>query len=217
METLKYDRGVILLSGGLDSAVALSVAQKECRELYALFFTYNQKTLLKERECVHALAAHFRAKMLQEVDISFLGTMTNAALCQENSQVSEANEYVPFRNGVFLAIATALAETVRAKVIYIGSTGGTITHNDNSAEFRKDFEQVILSGTDAGARIDISAPVSDVNKIGVVRRGVDLQTPFELTWSCHNNVDAPCGTCSNCIIRNKAFNTVGIPDPAYAK
>lgn len=214
METsTKHERGVLLLSGGLDSAVVLSMAQRECRDLYCLFFAYKQKTLQKERECARALAERFHAKLLQEVDIGFLGEMTHAALCSEGAEVSGGNEYVPFRNAIFLSIATALAESVRAKIIYIGSTGGDRICRDNSPEFRTDFERVIESGTNAGERIEVSAPLADVDKIGVVRRGVQFNAPFELTWSCHNNVDVPCGKCSNCISRDKAFDAVGIPDP----
>ncbi|MFH0770777.1 MAG: 7-cyano-7-deazaguanine synthase [Candidatus Peregrinibacteria bacterium] len=214
METsLQHERGVLLLSGGLDSAVVLAMAQRECRDLYCLFFAYNQKTLSKERDCTRALAEHFHAKLLQEVDIGFLGEMTHAALCTEASVVSGGNEYVPFRNAIFLSIATALAESVRAKVIYIGSTGGDRICRDNSPEFREDFEKVIMSGTNAGERIEVAAPLADVDKVGVVQRGIQFGAPFELTWSCHNNTDTPCGKCSNCIAREKAFSIVGIGDP----
>lgn len=209
----QHERGVVLLSGGLDSAVALAMAQRECRDLYCLFFAYNQKTLSRERDCARALTECFHAKLLQEVDIGFLGEMTHAALCTEGSEVGGGNEYVPFRNAIFLSIATALAESVRAKIIYIGSTGGDRICRDNSPEFRADFERIIMSGTNAGERIEVSAPLADVDKVGVVRRGVQFNAPFELTWSCHNNIDTPCGKCSNCIAREKAFCTVGIPDP----
>jgi len=215
-ESPQFESGVVLLSGGLDSAVVLSAAQRECRDLYCLFFAYGQKTLEKERSCAQALADRFHAKLLQEVDIGFLGEMTHAALCTQGSEVSGGNEYVPFRNAIFLSIATALAESIRAKVIYIGSTGGDRICNDNSPEFRSDFEQVIMSGTNAGERIVVSAPLADVDKTGVVRRGIALGTPFELTWSCHNNMDVPCENCSNCKARAKAFQEVGTPDPVHA-
>ena len=213
----EHEQGVLLLSGGLDSAVMLAVAKKECRDLYCLFFAYRQKTLKKERDCARALADHFRVKLLYEVDIGFLGKMTDAALCKDDSEVSGGNEYVPFRNGIFLSIATALAESVRAKVIYIGSTGGDLICRDNNQAFRDDFERVIMSGTNAGEHIQIAAPLSDVDKVGVVQRGAEYNTPFELTWSCHNNMDIPCGTCSNCIAREKAFCALGITDPIIAK
>jgi len=213
----EHERGVLLLSGGLDSAVVLSMIRSRCQELHALFFTYGQKTLPKERACAHALAEQAHVRELHEVDIGFLGKMTHAALCSQDAIVNSKNEYVPFRNGVFLAIATALAESIRSEIIYIGSLGGDRFCRDNSQQFRDDFERVTESGTNAGERIVIAAPLSDVDKVGAVRRGVEHEVPFALTWSCHNSNDVPCGECSNCIAREKAFQTVGITDPIHVR
>lgn len=208
-----HDKGVILLSGGLDSAICLSVANQECKEVYPIFFDYGQKTVEKEHTCVDALIKYFRTKALTIIDLKFLANITRAALCKQESLVTRENEYVPYRNGVFLSIATAVAETIGSDVIYIGSTGSDTICNDNSPEFRKHFEKAIEIGTNTKQKISISAPLQDVKKTGVIERGRELGTPFELTWSCHNNNDVPCKQCSNCQSRAKAFEEVGIKDP----
>lgn len=210
-----YNKGVILLSGGLDSAVCLSIADQECNEVYPIFFEYGQKTFEKERTCVDALIKHFRTKTLIAIDLKFLAHITGAALCRHDSLVTRDNEYVPYRNGIFLAIATAVAETVGSDVIYIGSTGSDIICNDNSPEFRKHFEKAMEIGTNTVQKISLSAPLQDIKRTGVIEKGKELGTPFELTWSCHNSNDVPCGQCNNCQSRAKAFEQVGIKDPIW--
>ncbi len=177
-QTQHHKKGVILLSGGLDSAVCLSIADQVCDQIYALFLKYGQKTLEREQQCAESLTRHFKRCVLKILDASFLGEVTGAALCKTDSTVTRANEYVPFRNGIFLAIATAAAEAVDADIIYIGSTGGDLVCRDNSKEFRADFEKITESGTNAGKKIKIAAPLEIGNKEYVVRKGAELKTPF---------------------------------------
>ncbi|MDD4351803.1 MAG: 7-cyano-7-deazaguanine synthase [Candidatus Gracilibacteria bacterium] len=215
MKKLTYhENAVILLSGGLDSAVVLSKIRQDCKNIFGLFFNYGQKTNEKELNCATALAEHYRLEVLKVIDIKFLAELTKAALCDRNADVNAGNEYVPFRNGLFLSIATALAESVEADVIYIGSTGGDQICKDNSSAFRSAFEGAIREGTNTEKTIQVVAPLANLDKSGVVRKGFQLGTPFEITWSCHNAEGSPCGTCSNCQSRQKAFNEIHEKDPA---
>lgn len=210
----KHESGVVLLSGGLDSAVCLSIAAQECKRIFPLAFEYGQKTCAREMECARALADYYHTEILRVVRLDFLGQITGAALCQPDQEVTRNNEYVPFRNGIFLAIATALAETVGAEVIYIGSTGGDRICNDNSQQFRDAFETAVAEGTNTQRTIHVSAPLGTLEKVDIVRTGLALGTPLEHTWSCHNNIDTACGQCSNCTSRQAAFETLHRQDPA---
>jgi 7-cyano-7-deazaguanine synthase len=213
----KYESGVVLLSGGLDSAVCLSVADRDCRIVHPLTFDYHQRTASRELDCARKLAQRYGTRALRVVNLDFLREITGAALCSGDQTVTAKNEYVPFRNGIFLAIATALAETVGAEVIYIGSTGTDTICNDNSQAFRDPLEKAINIGTNTPKHISISAPIGTLDKESIVRLGIALGTRFEDTWSCHNNIDEACGACSNCISRSTAFGLVGIEDPALKK
>lgn len=209
----EYKSGVVLLSGGLDSAVCLGIADKECEKVHPLVLEYGQKTLARESTCAAALATHYQTEAMRMVRLDFIAELTGAALCSRNQEVTGANEYVPFRNGLFLSVATALAESVGAGVIYIGSVGTDRICRDNSPAFRRAFESVVAEGTNTDSRIIISAPLGELTKVQVVQRGFELGVPLEHTWSCHNNIDTPCDSCSNCISRRDAFATVGKVDP----
>jgi 7-cyano-7-deazaguanine synthase len=209
-------RAICLISGGLDSAVVASTAKSKGYALYFLFINYGQKTLRKEEQCVDLLAKKIRPKKIFKVKLPWLKEFGGSALFDKKISLDEKNfrlEYVPFRNSIFLSTATALAEVMGADVIFIGSTGGDHICPDNSPIYLAAFQDVIRKGTMLKKNIKLVAPLINTNKKGAVKIGRKLKTPFELTWSCHNNITRACGHCSNCKARLEAFAFVKVKDP----
>ena len=211
---------VCLVSGGLDSAVTVAVAQRDGFDTRFLFVDYGQKTANKERKSATALAEHFEAVSLNVVRLPWLRSFGGSGLFRRDVPLTQANEkfeYVPFRNSILLAVATALAEVSDADRVYIGSTGSDRIAPDNSPEFVLAFQQLVRLGTMLKTDITISAPLIEKNKTQVIQTGVDLGVPFEKTWSCHNTTKLACGGCSNCRSRQTAFQSLGLIDPLKYK
>ncbi|HSX36323.1 MAG TPA: 7-cyano-7-deazaguanine synthase [Patescibacteria group bacterium] len=210
-------RAVILASGGLDSTVVAAYAAAHYDETHYLFADYGQKTMLREREAFDGLVGHFHPAGAEVIDLTWLRRIGKSALFEEGTTLTAANrksEYVPARNTVLLAAATAMAETVGAGAILIGSTGGDRTCPDNSQAFINAFGHVIREGTMTEDPIAVVAPLIELDKVGVISLGLELGAPFELSWSCHNNGGSvACGLCSNCEARRGAFDQLGVPDP----
>lgn len=207
---------VCLVSGGLDSAVTAAVAKRDGFDTRFLFVDYGQKTVSKERRSAAALADHFQATSLDIVRLPWLKSFGGSGLFRRDVQLTQANErfeYVPFRNSILLAVATALAEVSNADRVYIGSTGSDRIAPDNSPEFIAAFQQLTRLGTMLKTDIQITAPLVNMNKAQVVQTGTDLNVPFELTWSCHNATRLACDGCSNCRSRQAAFQSLGLTDP----
>ena len=147
--------------------------------------------------------------------------MTDASI-----PVTEANltsreiptSYVPFRNAHMLAIATSWAETIRAQRIYIGAVAEDSSgYPDCRPEFYEAFQQAIDAGTKPETRVEIVTPVIHLSKSEIVRRGLELGAPLELTWSCYVSEVRACGRCDSCALRLRAFQEAGSPDPiSYA-
>ncbi len=212
---------VVLVSGGLDSCVAAAVA----RQVYDLAFchaNYGQRTVDRELCASRAQAAFFGVDRILEADLSFLGQIGGSSLTDVRQAVpTEAEEppgipstYVPFRNSLLLATATAWAEVLGARAIFIGAN---ILDNPGYPDCRpayfEAFNRLIELGTRPDTKIEIKTPLIDLDKAGIVRLGLDLKAPLELTWSCYVNDDQACGRCSSCVLRLKGFAANGVPDP----
>jgi 7-cyano-7-deazaguanine synthase len=213
-------KAICLISGGLDSAVATSIAKSKGYASYFLFVNYGQKTLKKEEECVDNLANRIKPKKVFKVKLPWLKEFGGSALFDKKISLNEKNfrlEYVPFRNSIFLSVATALAETIGADAIFIGSTGGDHICPDNSPIYLAAFQDVIRKGTMLKKNIKLIAPLISTDKTGAIKIGKKLKTHFELTWSCHNNITKACGHCSNCKARLEAFSVNKREDPILYK
>jgi len=213
---MRNKKAVCLISGGLDSAVATAIAIEHGYKPIFLFLRYGQKTLKKEEWCLDKLAGYWGTKEIFKVDLPWIKKFGGSALLDEKISLDEKNfrlEYVPFRNSIFLAIATALAEVQNADIIVVGSTGGDHICPDNSPQFLKDFQRVIGQGTLLKRDIKIFHPLTATDKVGGIKKGIKLGVPFHLTWSCHNQIKAACGHCSNCKARLAAFEANNLTDP----
>lgn len=216
-------RAVILLSGGLDSAVALWLAKSEGYEVYSLSFFYGQKhdKELKAAEAL-ALAAGVKKHRVVSINIDQWG---GSSLTDKNLEVEDGGldrtdipvTYVPARNMIFLSIATSYAEAIAAQNIFIGVSQADYSgYVDCRESFISSMEQTINEGTVMAAEhkkpIKIHAPFINKTKSEEIRLGVRLGVPFGLTWSCYRGGEKPCGKCDSCLLRARAFNEAGIID-----
>jgi 7-cyano-7-deazaguanine synthase len=123
------------------------------------------------------------------------------------------NTYVPFRNANLLGIGVAWAETLHAEAVYIGAHQEESTYPDCRAEFVEAYNQMVEVGTRPENHIEIRAPLIALDKAAIVRRGLELKAPLQLTWSCYQSEEIACGRCSSCQLRQKGFALAGAPDP----
>ena len=214
------DKAVVLLSGGLDSSVALYLAKSQGFEVHALSFDYGQKHN-RELEAAKAIAAKTGVADHQVVSLK-LDTWGGSSLTDNNLQVEDGDvnrtdipvTYVPARNMVFLSVAASLAEAIGAQHIFIGVSQVDYSgYVDWRQEFIDSMEKTINLGTVMGAEknqpIKIHAPFVDMTKAEEIELGDKLGVDFSLTWSCYRGGEKPCGTCDSCLLRAKACAEAG--------
>lgn len=215
---------VVLLSGGLDSAVALAVALEGGFRAFALSFRYGQ-THTPELDAADrvatALGVAGRARIVFDLREFGVSALTGARPIPVNRTAAELAEgiaptYVPARNTIFLAYALAYAETVGASAVYIGANADDHAgYPDCRPDYFKAFRTLALQAT--SNPVQVVAPLVHLRKHEVIREGQRLQVPFGLTWSCYNPVSAPphpCGICDACKVRAEGFRKAGLVDPA---
>jgi 7-cyano-7-deazaguanine synthase len=228
VEVVNGASAVVLLSGGMDSAVVLAMARDRGFRVLALTVDYGQRPraeLAAARRVAEALAVE--RHLVLEVDLEAIGgsVLTGAGEVPKGARPAAADPipptYVPARNTVLLSLALAWAETVGAADIFIGvSSVDCSGYPDCRAEFIEAFEGVANQGTRAAhegvPRFRVHAPLLELSKAETVRAGIDLGIDFGLTWSCYDpDPDGvPCGECESCRLRSRGFQRAGIDDPA---
>ncbi len=212
---------ICLVSGGMDSCVTAAIAAAENSELAFLHISYGQRTETRERTAFNAIADHYYVKERLDVSIDYLAKIGGAALTDESITVSEANleskeiptSYVPFRNANMLSIAVSWAEVIGANAIYIGAVAEDSSgYPDCRPVFYEAFQQTINTGTKPDTRIEIRTPIIHLSKAEIVKKGIDLDAPLYLTWSCYRSEDLGCGTCDSCALRLRGFAEAGVKD-----
>jgi len=213
---------VCLVSGGMDSCVTAAVAHEENEELAFLHVSYGQRTEARERRAFEELADHYQVTRRLVVSIEHLKTIGGSSLTDEQIPVAEANlasreiptSYVPFRNSHLLSIATSWAEVIGAQRIYIGAVAEDSSgYPDCRPQFYEAFQRVIDAGTKPDTQIEIVTPVIHLRKSDIVKRGIELGAPLQLSWSCYQSESRACGHCDSCALRLRAFVEAGIKDP----
>jgi len=183
---------------------------------------YGQRTARRERRAFDELADFFAANRRLAVSIEYLTQIGGSSLTDAAIEVAAADlssqviptSYVPFRNSHLLSIATSWAEVIGASRIYIGAVSDDSSgYPDCRPEFYEAFQRVIDVGTRPETQIKIMTPVIHLRKVEIVRRGLDLSAPLELTWSCYQSEDKACGRCDSCALRLRAFQEAGVQDP----
>lgn len=223
---------IVLSSGGLDSTTCLGMAVEEYgkENVLSASIYYGQKHS-KELICAEKVAEYYGVKHIEK-DISTIMEYSNCSLLKKSTksikhksyyeQISEDGEgrvetYVPFRNGLMLSVATAIADSMfpnEEVKIYYGAHADDMTgsaYADCSIEFAEAMSKAINIGT--YNLIEVVAPLIKMNKTQVVAKGLELKVPYELTWSCYEGGDLQCGVCATCIDRKKAFENNGVKDP----
>ncbi|NNE67373.1 MAG: 7-cyano-7-deazaguanine synthase QueC [Pyrinomonadaceae bacterium] len=220
--TTKRDKSIVLVSGGMDSCVSAAIALNETKRAAFLHVSYGQITEDKERVAFNAIADHYGVTERLEVSIEYLAKIGGSSLTDNSIPVSDADpdadeipsSYVPFRNANMLAIATSWAEVIGATRIYIGAVAEDSSgYPDCRPQFIDAFERMIEEGTKPGTDIKLLAPLIDMTKAEIVKRGIEIGAPLELTWSCYRNEDRACGTCDSCVLRLRGFENAGETDP----
>lgn len=226
-------KSLVLLSGGLDSATCLSIAVDKfgASNIATVSIFYGQQ---HERELRSAKAlAEFYSVNRYELDLSPVFELSTCPLMArsnrpiehttyaEQVKIGKASTYVPFRNGLMLSAAASFAGSLFADdsvEIYIGAHADDAAGNAY-ADCRADFIQTLNEAIKIGTygQIKLVAPFVDKSKAEVVKVGLKLNTPYELTWSCYEGGDKPCGQCATCIDRARAFELNGVVDPAEVK
>lgn len=216
-------KAVIVLSGGLDSATCMGIAKEKGYELYPITFHYGQKHD-REIEQAKKLAEYFEAREHRLVDIRFFADIGGSALTDESIDVPKGDEgddipstYVPARNMIFLALASAYAEVIGAEKIYIGVSSVDFSgYPDCRPEFIASMNKTVNLATKQGmgeSKLSIEAPLSFLSKKETIELGMRLRVPYELTTSCYNGGNKACGVCDSCLLRLKGFAEAGFTDP----
>lgn len=222
-------KSIVLLSGGIDSStcLALMVDKYSNSEVMALNVYYGQKHA-REIKAARDIANYYGVEIM-EIDLAEIFSKSDCSLLKNSGkliphesyadQLKEHNghpvdTYVPFRNGLMLAAAASVAVSVGADEISYGAHADDAAGNaypDCSDKFTTFMAQAIYTGT--GNKIRVNAPFVLCNKAGVVSLGLALKVPYELTWSCYEGGEKPCGVCGTCRDRKKAFEENGVKDP----
>jgi 7-cyano-7-deazaguanine synthase len=215
---------VVLLSGGMDSCVTVAVAARD-QQLALLHANYGQRTERRELQAFHDIADHYKVSKEHRLilDQRHLAEIGGSALTQPNIPVPPAADqdsdrvpvtYVPFRNANLLSAAASWAEILGAVAIFVGAVEEDSSgYPDCRRAFYDAFETAIEQGTRPATHIRIVTPIIDMRKSEIIQLGTKLSAPLHLTWSCYRNEDTPCGTCDSCVLRARAFQEAGLPDP----
>ena len=213
-------RAVVLLSGGMDSCVCATLAAHDY-DAAALHISYGQRTEERERQSFLAICQRLNIQDKLVVRNEALRAIGGSALTDENIAVPESHAigqdipvtYVPFRNAHFLSVAVSWAEVLGAEKIFIGAVEQDSSgYPDCRPAYYEAFNQVIKTGTKEGT-IEIVTPLIHLRKAEIVRLGLELGAPFDLTWSCYSRQDQACAICDSCVLRLRAFAAAGAKDP----
>lgn len=220
-------RSVVILSGGLDSTVCMSLAAMDNQEVFPVTFSYGQRHQ-REVEQAKKVSDYYGCSKHLVVDINFFRAIGHSALTSDKLNIpADRNPeqmerdipvtYVPFRNAVFLSMGVAYAESLGARRIYLGVNSLDYSgYPDCRPQFIRAFQEAVNSGTaasDKGLSIIIETPLINLSKAEIVQLGIKNKAPLHLTTSCYQGGQKACGRCDSCLLRLKGFVGAGVPDP----
>lgn len=223
-------KALVLASGGVDSTTCLGLAVNKYgkENVIALTVAYGQKHT-KEIEAARKTAEYYGVEHLY-LDLEPIFRYSDCSLLKHSDREiphesyaeqlketdgSPVSTYVPFRNGLFLSSAASIALSKNCSVIYYGAHADDAAGNaypDCSSAFHNAINEAIYQGS--GGQLKVEAPFVSCTKAEVVKTGLELNVPYELTWSCYEGGEKPCGVCGTCIDRAEAFRLNGVKDPA---
>jgi len=219
----EHPLAIVLISGGMDSCVTAAIANQDYpRRMAFLHFCYGQRTESRELEAFEKIADFYGVKLRKVVRTDYLKEIGGSSLTDERIAVptgpsppdSIPSTYVPFRNTHILALAVSWAEVIGAERIYIGAVAeDSAGYPDCQPEYYDAYNRLIAVGTKVGDKLRIVTPVIHMTKAEIVKKGMEIGAPLNLTWSCYKNEDVACGKCDSCVRRRHAFQAAGVPDP----
>ena len=212
---------VIAVSGGMDSCVTAAMANENYQLAFA-HINYGQRTEKRELKAFNDIADYFKVKDRLVIRYTHLSKIGGSSLTDKNIAVSKANlsnkeiptSYVPFRNANILSACVSWAEVLNAKAVFIGAVyEDSSGYPDCRPEFFSSFEKMVELGTKPDTKIKIEIPIIHLSKAEIIKKGIELNAPLHLTWSCYQNEDEACGICDSCALRLRGFQMAGIEDP----
>jgi len=213
-------KAICILSGGMDSTLASYMAKNDGYEIIAVHFNYGQRTEHKELEAFRNICIELNVKEKYEINIPFFTQIGASALTDTSIDVPTGGledgvpiTYVPFRNGIFLSIATAIAEKHAATALFIGvvqedSSG----YPDCTDNFIGKMSSAMNQGTREETKLEIITPLVHMTKSQIVTKSLELNVPLQYTWSCYQNENKACGVCDSCRLRLRGFEQAGQTD-----
>ena len=218
---------VCVCSGGIDSTVAATIALQEGYELHIFHASYGQRAEQREKEAVEQIADYLGAKELKFVELPFLKELGGSALTDAKRKVPVGEEvnldeeketpptWVPCRNLVLLAHASAYAEVISAEAIFVGFNAEEArSYPDNEKEFVNRFNTVLEKAVASYCQPPtVKAPLVDLLKPEIIKKGVEVKAPVHLTYSCYLGEEQHCGICESCVHRRRGFKEAGVEDP----
>src|SRR5580693_7141123 len=224
--TSETSKAVVRLSGGMDSCVSAAIARERhgAGNIALLHAGYGQRTQERERRAFTEIADFYGEQQRLVVQLDHFRAIGGSALTDRNIGVPENQldashgssipvTYVPFRNAHFLSVAVSWAEAIGAGAIYIGAVAEDSSgYPDCRPEYYRAFQNLIREGTRPETQIEIATPVIRMKKSEIIRRGMELGAPLQLTWSCYQGEERACGACDSCLLRLRAFAEAGVRD-----
>jgi 7-cyano-7-deazaguanine synthase len=220
--TVSDPLAVVLASGGLDSCVCIAEAART-HELALLHVNYGQRTEARELRAFEAIADHYRARERRVATLAYLREIGGSSLVDPSRPLEERwppgdgsvpSTYVPFRNAHLLCLAVSWAEVLGATAVFAGAVEEDSSgYPDCTERFFAAFQAAVEAGTRPDTAITLQTPLIALNKAAIVRRGLELGAPLELTWSCYAREDRACGRCESCRLRLRGFAAAGVRDP----
>ncbi|MGE5683273.1 MAG: 7-cyano-7-deazaguanine synthase QueC [Bacillota bacterium] len=217
---------VIAVSGGMDSCVTAAIAKELNFELAFAHFNYGQRTQRRELQAFHDIADYYNVDHRLVIDYTHLAQIGGSSLTDRSIEVAKADlhskdipsSYVPFRNANILCACVSWAEVLKAPRVFIGAVyEDSSGYPDCRPEFFEAFSKMADLGTKPSTNILIETPIINLSKAEIVKKGVQLKAPLELTWSCYQNEDEACGICDSCALRLRGFQNAETDDPIKYK
>jgi 7-cyano-7-deazaguanine synthase len=211
---------VVAISGGMDSCVSAAIANENFKLAFA-HINYGQRTEKRELKAFYDIADYFEIKERLVVDYSHLSKIGGSSLTDKNISVAKADlnnkeiptSYVPFRNANILSACISWAEVLNATSVFIGAVyEDSSGYPDCRPEFFSAFEKMVELGTKPDTKINIETPIIHLSKAEIIKKGIELNAPLHLTWSCYQNEDEACGICDSCALRLRGFQQAGVED-----
>ncbi|MCB2205255.1 7-cyano-7-deazaguanine synthase QueC [bacterium] len=214
---------IVLASGGMDSCVTVAMAAREF-ELALLHVNYGQRTQARELRAFEDIAEHYGVPEERRLVISIehLARIGGSSLTDTGMEVRDAekeshgipNTYVPFRNANMLSIAVSWAEVLGAEALFVGAVEEDSSgYPDCRESFYQAYQRVIETGTKYERPLRIRTPLIHLSKDEIIREGLALGAPLQLSWSCYKNEDRACGVCESCVLRLRGFRRADSEDP----